>query len=130
MEGRGVFAHRFDIRGRGDWLVCSSSCWCRSSSRWSSSAWWSWWGSSSSSSSFSHGNIQEFIEFCFSEGVLWGDGGGRCRLCHCLGGGHSGAGDTLREVTFGDAEERGLCVWCWWCKGIFYVYWTVSDGDI
>src|SRR6266436_6145992 len=41
-----------------------------------------------------------------------------------------GAGDTLREVTFGDAEEWGLCIWCRWCEGVFYVYWTVPNSDV
>src|SRR6266446_5320836 len=112
VEGRGIFAHCFNVCGCGDWLVSSSSRCCRSSSSWqSSSTWWSRRSSSGSSSLFSHGNIQEFIEFCFGEGVLWSDGGGRRRLCHRLGGSHSSAGDASREVTFGDTEEWGLCVW-------------------
>src|SRR6266478_4201278 len=131
MEGRGIFAHRFNICRCGDWLVCGSSCCCGSSSSWrSSSTWWSRRGSSGSSSSFSHSDIQEFVEFCFGEGVLWSDRRGRCCLCHCLGGSHSGAGDALREITLGDTEEWGLCIWCRWCEGVFYVYWAVSDSDI
>src|SRR6266446_8552070 len=74
MEGGGVLAHGLDVCGCGDWLICGSSCRCRSSSSWwSSSTWWSRRGSSGSSSSFSHGNVQEFVELCLGEGVLWGD---------------------------------------------------------
>src|SRR6266404_4873302 len=131
MEGRGVFAHCFNVRGCGDWLVCSPSCCCRSpSSWWSSSTWWSRRSSSGSSPSFSHGNIQEFVEFCFGEGVLWSDGGGRRRLCRRLGGSHGSAGDALREVTLGDTEEWSLGVWCRWCEGVFDVYWTVPDSGV
>ncbi len=51
--------------------------------------------SSGSSSSFSHCDIQEFFKFCFSKGVLWGDGSSCRCLRYGLGGGHAGASDTL-----------------------------------
>ncbi len=62
--------------------------------------------------------------------MLWGDSGSRRCLCYCLGGGHCSAGDALREIAFGDTEEWGLRVRCWWCKGVFYVYWAVPDSDV
>src|SRR6266403_512575 len=95
-EGR-VLAHGFDVCCCCDWLChCSSSGRGYSSSWWPSSAWGSWRGSSGSSSLFSHCDIQEFFEFCFSEGVLWCDGSCLCHLGRHLGGsGHGGANDAL-----------------------------------
>src|SRR6266403_520066 len=58
VEGRGIFAHCFDVCGCGNGLVCGSTCRCGTSSSWrSSSTWWSRRGSSGSSSSFSHGDV-------------------------------------------------------------------------
>src|SRR6266446_6237701 len=99
FEERRVFAHGFDICCSCNWLCRCSSCSCRSSCWWSS--WWSsWWpqrGSSGSSSPFSHCDIQEFLEFCFGEGVLRCHGS--CCLGRSLGDGlgssHAGADDAL-----------------------------------